>query len=63
MTFDEAKNLRQFVDFVVVKVTGKKLMVRLVHIREAEKNDKEDYVLLKLDDDTWYTHDEVEAAI
>lgn len=62
MTFNEAKSLQQFVDSVVVKATGKKMLVRLVRIHEAEKADNEDYVLLKLDDGTWYTHDEVEKV-
>ena len=62
MTFNEVKNLRQFVDSVVVKATGEKLLVRLVRIHETERADKEDYVLLKLDDGTWYTNDEVELV-
>ena len=58
MIVNEAKNLRPFVDSVVVKDTGKVLLVRLNKLRKAEK----DMVLLKLDDGTWYANDEVEKV-
>ena len=62
MIVNEAKTLQPFVDSVVVKETGKVLLVRLNKLRKAEKKDEKDMVLLKLDDGTWYANDEVEKV-
>ena len=62
MTISEAKTLQPFVDSVVVKDTGKIMLVRLNKLRKAENKDEKDMALLKLDDGTWYTNDEVEKA-
>ena len=63
MTFDEAVyNILPQATKVKVKETGKVLLVRLKKLRKAEKKGEKDMMLLKLDDGTWYTNDEVEQA-
>ena len=54
MTCHEAITLIPFASKVRVKSTGNILIVRLKH----KNNDNS--ILLKLDDGTWYTNDEVE---
>ena len=63
MTFEEAVyNILPQATKVRVKETGKVLLVRLKKLRKDEKKDEKDMILLKLDDGTWYTNEEVEMV-
>ena len=62
MTIQKAKTLKPFVSKVKVIQTGKVLMVRLIQTSRCAKTNAVQNILLKLDDGTWYTNDEVTMA-
>ena len=62
MTIQKAKTVKPMVSRVRVIQTGKVMMVRLVQTSRCAKTNGIQHILLKLDDGTWYTNDEVELA-
>lgn len=62
MTVQEAMRAKPYVTKVRVIRTGKVMVVRLMQTSRCAKTNMIKNILLKLDDGTWYTNDEVEFA-
>ena len=60
MTAQEAMRAKPYVTKVRVIRTGKVMTVRLIQTSRCAQTNIVQHVLLKLDDGTWYTNDEVE---